>query len=294
MGEGDPGRRLQGAMTEDGQVNRSAVSDHYARNGLVAAIRDGVFRLGKTTATVTIDDLAPVDEFHIGGRKATKELLAQLEISAADSLIDIGCGLGGAARLVATQYKCRVTGFDLTRDFVDAGNTLCEWVGVEDRVSLCHASALSIPAAEGSYSCGYMLHVGMNIPDKTKLFAEAARVMRPGARFGVYDVMRTADGELGYPLPWATGPESNALAWREDYLTALQAAGFEILAERNRRDVALAYFAAQQKKTNAPQKPEPLGLHILLGERRPAQVRNMMEGVSAGLIAPVELIARRR
>jgi len=278
---------------QDGHVCRSAVSDHYARHDLVAAIRDGVLRLGKTTASVTIDDLAPVDEFHIGGRKATEELLAQLAISAADHLVDIGCGLGGAARLVATRYKCRVTGFDLTRDFVDAGNALCEWVGLEGQVTLRHASALSIPAADGAFGGGYMLHVGMNIADKSKLFAEAARVIRPGARFGVYDVMRTADGELGYPLPWATGPESNALAWREHYATALHSAGFEILAERDRKDVALAYFSAQRARMDIHATPAPLDLHILLGERRPSQVRNMMEGVSTGLIAPVEFITRR-
>ena len=278
----------------EGSADRAGVPGHYARSDLVAAIRDGILRLGKTSDTVTIDDLSLVDEFHIGGRRATEELVEQLQPSAADHLVDIGSGLGGAARLVADRYKCRVTGFDLTRDYVEAGNALCEWVGLKDRVSLHHASALSIPEPDGAFSGGYMLHVGMNIDDKSKLFSEAARVMGSGARFGVYDVMRTADGELGYPLPWATDPETNALAWLEQYKSALLAAGFEILAERSRKDFALTYFNEQRSKIPADGAPAPLGLHTLMGERRPAQVRNMIEGISAGSIAPVELIARKK
>ena len=103
-----------------------------------------------------------------------------------------------------------------------------------------------------------MLHVGMNIQDKPKLFSEAARVMRSGSLFGVYDVMRTADGELAYPLPWATAPEANAVAAPEQYRSALQPAGFEVLSERNRRDFALAYFKQLQSKMSAADGPGPL------------------------------------
>lgn len=274
-------------------VNRSSVSDHYAHSNLIAAIQNGLMLMGKTTNTVTVDDLAPVDEFHIGGRRATEELIGQLGPSSTGHLLDIGSGLGGAARFVADRYRCQVTGIDLTRDYVEAGNLLCEWVGLSDRVSLHHANALSIPFPDGTFGAAYMLHVGMNIEDKSKLCSEAARVMRPGSLFGVYDVMRTEDGELNYPLPWATTHESNAVAGPEQYRNALQSAGFEILSERNRRDFALAYFHQLQSKMSAADRPAPLGLHTLMGERRQGQVRNMIENISIGRIAPFEMIARK-
>jgi ubiquinone/menaquinone biosynthesis C-methylase UbiE len=273
-------------------VSSSSVSDHYARSDLVAAIHDGLLLMGKTPETVTLDDLAPVDEFHIGGRNATEQLIAQLAPGTGAHLLDIGCGLGGTARFVAHRYGCRVTGIDLTRDYVEAGNTLCGWVGLSDRVSLQQANALSIPFGDGAFDGGYMLHVGMNIPDKVKLFAEVARVLQPGCRFGVYDVMRTADGALGYPLPWATTPEANAVATPEQYRTAFHSAGFEILAERNRRDFATAYFDEQRARAQAGER-QPLGLSTLMGERRPAQVRNMIDNISAGRLAPIELILRK-
>jgi SAM-dependent methyltransferase len=269
------------------------VSEHYAHGNLIAAIHEGVIALGKTTSTVTIDDLAPMDEFHIGGRTATVELVGQLNLSAADNVLDIGCGLGGAARFVAEQYQCHVTGVDLTRDYIQAGEALCRWVGLDHRVSLRHADALSMPFPDHTFSAAYMLHAGMNIADKVRLCSEVSRVLKSGSLFAVYDVMRTGDGDLTYPVPWATTPDTNAVAEPEQYRSGLRSAGFEILRERNRRDFALAYFNQMQLRMSAPGGPAPLGLHTLMGERRRDQVRNMVKNISLGRIAPFELIARK-
>ena len=269
------------------------VSDHYASSNLIDGIRDGVIALGKTPCTVTVADLAPVDEFHIGGRKATEELVAQLHLSSSDHVLDIGCGLGGAARFVAELCGCLVTGVDLTRDYVEVGQVLCQWVGLADRVSLHQADALSIPFAAKTYSAAYMLHAGMNIADKRRLCSEAARVLKPGALFAIYDVMRTGEGELSYPVPWATTAETSAVAEPEAYRSALRSTGFALVSERDRREFALTYFDHLRSQASANNSQPPLGLHTLMGNRRKDQVRNMVQNISMGRIAPVELIARR-
>jgi ubiquinone/menaquinone biosynthesis C-methylase UbiE len=270
----------------------SAVADHYARGGLIEAIRAGLAGIGKSESTVTAEDLAPIDEFHIGGRAATEELARQLALAAEDRVLDIGCGLGGPARQIAVNYGCHVTGIDLTRDYVDAGNVLSGWLHLDDRVSLQQGNALDLPFADASFAAAYMVHVGMNVGDKPGLFAQAARVLRPGALFGVFDVMRTGDGALAYPLPWASTAETNAIAAPAQYRDALSAAGFEIISERDRRGVALDYFARQ--RAQAATGSTALGVHALMGPLRPQMVRNMSESISAGRIAPVEVIARRR
>lgn len=270
----------------------SAVADHYARERLIAAIRDGLAAMGKAESNVTAEDLSPVDEFHIGGREATGELAGQLALAAGDQVLDIGCGLGGPARQIAAHYGCHVTGIDLTRDYIEAGNVLSGWLHLKDRVSLQEGNALALPFTDGFFAAAYMLHVGMNIVDKSALFSEAARVLRAGARLGVYDVMGTGEGELAYPLPWASTPETNAIAAPAQYREALSAAGFEIISERNRRDVALNYFAQQRAKVATGSTA--LGVQTLMGARRPEMVRNMSESISAGRIAPVEIIARKR
>ncbi len=269
------------------------ISKQYTHGDLVEAIRAGVVSQGKTPENVTIDDLSPIDEFHIGGRRATEDFLDQLTFSAAMNVLDIGCGLGGAARFVADRYGSRVTGVDLTSEYVQAGNILCRWVQLDQRVSLQQGSALAMPFGDQSFDGAYMLHVGMNIRDKEKLASEVARVLRPGAVVGIYDVMRTGPGELAFPVPWAATPDLSAVAGPEQYKQALQKAGFSVTAERNRRNFALEFFADLQAKTDIEGGPPPLGLHVLMGTTTLEKVRNMIANISDCRIAPVELIAHK-
>jgi hypothetical protein len=136
-----------------------------------------------------------------------------------------------------------------------------------------------------------MFHVGMNIENKSKLFAEVRRVLAPSGLFGIYDVMRLADGELSFPVPWASGPESSFVADVASYRRLLEAEGFEVLKERDRRDFALDIFA-QMRAKGAAAGPGPLGLHIVMGANAGQKVKNMIGDISAGLIAPTELICR--
>ena len=137
------------------------VANHYTHGGLVDAIERGVQRLGKTAETVDLVDLGQVDEFHIGGRVATESFLDQLNIDSHHRILDVGCGLGGASRWAASQYGCRVTGIDLTEEYVETGNILCSWLGLEDKVCLEIANATELPYDSGTFDRAYMLHVGM-------------------------------------------------------------------------------------------------------------------------------------
>jgi ubiquinone/menaquinone biosynthesis C-methylase UbiE len=269
------------------------VSHHYTRGNLVAAIRGGVEALGKTINSITIDDLAPVDEYHIGGRQASADFLGQLDLTPEKQVLDIGCGLGGAARFVASRYGCQVTGLDLTPEFIETAKVLCGWVGLDSRIFLHLGSALAMPFADRVFDCAYMLHVGMNIVDKAKLCSEVSRVLRPSSLFGIYDVMRIGDGELAYPVHWAPTAAASAVATPAQYREALEKAGFVIIAERNRRDFALAQYDQLRAKLAASGSPPPLGIHVLVGRSTPDCLQNMIENISTGRIAPVELIARK-
>lgn len=274
-------------------TDSTSVSDHYSHGELLRAIEKALDELGKKPHELAVEDLAPVDEFHIGGRAATQNLLDQLDFGSARILIDVGCGLGGAARYVADSERCHVTGIDLTPEYIATGRSLCEWVGLQDRVSLQQGSALSMPFADGSFDGGYMLHVGMNIDDKAKLFREIFRVLRAGAAFGVYDVMRIDSGDLVYPVPWANDDSISCLATPDQYRRALSEAGFEIGAENNRRDFAIDFFARLRQRMATGGGPPALGLHTLMKESTTAKVKNMVDNIAAGYIAPVEMIVKK-
>jgi len=270
-----------------------SVSDHYLHGDLLNAIKAALPSLGKTTENVTIEDLAPVDEFHIGGRVATDNLIDQLNFTEQGHVLDVGCGLGGAARYVATNYKIRVSGIDLTPEYIETGKVLCSWLNLDKYITLEQGSALSMPFQDCMFDGGYMLHVGMNIDDKALLFSEISRVLKPGAFFGVYDVMREKEGELIYPVPWATESSTSKLSTPDQYRQALSDAGFKISNENNRRDFALEFFKKLREKTEASGGPPPLGLHTLMQESTMNKIKNMIENITSGYIAPIEIIAQK-
>lgn len=269
------------------------VADHYTHGALVAAIERGITALGKTRDSITPDDLAPVEEFHIGGRRASIAFLDQLDLRADTATLDVGCGIGGASRFAATHYGAALTGIDLTAEYVATGHVLCDWLGLGERVHLHEGSATALPFADASFERAFMMHVGMNIPDKGAVCREVARVLKPGGRFGIYDVMRIGPGELTFPVPWATTAATSAVASPEEYRAALTDAGFVIEAERNRHEFALEFFEELKAKAAGANGPPPLGLHILMGATAPQKVQNMLENISAGRIAPVEMIGRK-
>ena len=269
------------------------VSEHYTHGELLQAIQASVIKLGKTIDSVTIEDLAPLDEFHIGGRLATDNLLDQLSFSKNDHILDVGCGLGGASRFIASRLNNRVTGIDLTQEYIDVGRALCAWVGLDKQVNLHQGSALSMPFKDETFDGAIMLHVGMNIEDKSKLFAEIYRVLRPGASFAVYDVMQINHGELAFPVPWATEFIDRKLATPDQYRQALINAGFKASSESLRRDFAIEFFKQMKTKTETGSGPPAIGLHILMQESTALKIQNMMENIANNFIAPVEIIAQK-
>jgi len=270
------------------------VRNHYTHGHLLDAIRDGVARLGKTVGQVSVGDLSSIDEFHIGGRVATEAFLDQLDITAAHHVLDVGCGLGGSSRFAAHKYGCHVTGVDLTPEYIETGKTLCEWVGLSDRVRLHVEDATRLPHPDDAFDRAYLLHVGMNIADKAALASQLHRVVRPGGRVGIYDVMQMNDGPLEFPVPWATQPDASCVASPQVYCAALEAAGFHIVAQRNRRDFALEFFEQLQAKVAAAGGPPPLGIHILMGDTARVKLKNMIENIARNRVAPVEIVAEKR
>jgi ubiquinone/menaquinone biosynthesis C-methylase UbiE len=268
-----------------------AVARHYAHGSLEEAILNALAAAGKDVNRLAPKDLASVDEFHVGGRQATIAFAQQFGLRPGMRLLDIGCGLGGAARYFAHEHGCRVTGIDLSPEYVNVTNALAARVGLDERVSCELGSALALPFAPESFDGAYMLHVGMNIENKARLFAEVRRVLAPAGVFGIYDVMRLAAGELSYPVPWASGPESSFVADAASYRRLLEAEGFEVLKQRDRLDFALEVFQ-QMRSRGAAGGPGPLGLHIVMGASAAQKVKNMIGDISAGFIAPTEMICR--
>jgi len=267
------------------------VARHYERTGLEQAILDGLAASGKDLDAIVPSDLSAVDEFHLGWRAETVEFARELGLSPGMKVLDIGCGIGGPARYFAEAHGCTVMGIDLTPDYVAVAAALTRRCGLADRVSFEQGSALAMPFADAAFDAVTLIHVGMNIADKRRLFAEARRVLGAGGTFGIYDIMRVGEGAMAYPTPWAQSAETSFVEPSEVYRTRLGEAGFAIGKERDRGDFA-RQLGREMREHAARHGTPPLGLHILMGPEAPQRLGNVMRALEAGTIAPIEMVAR--
>ncbi len=267
------------------------VARHYARPGLEQAILEALAKSGKNIDRLAAADLSGADEFHLGWRQATVELARNLGLAQGVELLDIGSGLGGPARYFAEVGDCRVTGIDLTEEYVKTATALTRRCGLSDKVHFRQGSALALPFAENTFDVATMIHVGMNIEDKARLFKEARRVLRQDGHFAVYDIMRTTAADLPYPMPWAETAATSFVVPPETYHGLLIASGFEVTQEHNRRELALT-LGREMRENAAKHGAPPLGLHLLMGPATPQRLGNVMGALQQGLIAPIEIIAR--
>lgn len=300
-----------------------AVSEFYSQNGLVASILAALQRAGSLppsfppassssssstsdmcTPRLNIDDLASLDEFHVGGRPATSHFVGEaLRIESHDRVLDVGCGIGGAARFASMTTGCSVVGVDITREYIDAGIMLNQLCGIPDsRVSLRYGSGLELDTVKdleegGSFDKAYMLHVGMNVLNKEKLLRSVSKQLKPGGLLGIYDIMKCTSEPLKLPLPWASTEELNACSAPETYRKAVSNAGLKILLEEDRRSFAMATFEklanARTRAAEAGAKPSPVGLHLLVGADFEMKMRNIALQISKNHLSPVIMIAQK-
>ncbi|MCA0249278.1 MAG: class I SAM-dependent methyltransferase [Proteobacteria bacterium] len=266
------------------------VARHYEHGSLESAILDALKAAGKDLDHLSHGDLALVDEFHIGGRPATKDLGDQIDLPPGSRCLDIGSGIGGPSRYFAAERGWKIDGIDLTPEYVEIAQRLSQRVGMGDTVTYRLGSATALPFADTTFDGAYMLHVGMNIPDKATVFAEVHRVLKPGGIFAIYDVMREGEGEgeISYPVPWASEPATSHLESAASYETMLRTAGFTIVKKRSRRE-----FALESMRRRATQAGPPgLGLPIVMGPTAAQKLANMAAMIERGIFAPTEMISR--
>lgn len=271
----------------------SEISTFYSGPGhLVAAIGSALDAAGVDRAALRPVDLASVDEFHIRGRAATLEIIEALDLTPDSHALDLGSGLGGPARTLAELTGCTITGIDLTPEFCDVATTLSEWTGLSDRTRFEVGDATATALPDAAVDAALTVHVAMNISDKSALYAEAFRVLRPGGRFVVYDVLKGEEGDVHYPVPWANDSSTSFLATPEEMRDLLAAAGFEVIREADSSDESLVWF--QQMRARIERDgPPPITFAAFLGDAFGTMVANQVANLAEGRIRTVMFTCTR-
>ncbi len=272
--------------------NEHAIADHWATGDIYARIVAALAQMSKSLDALTVQDLAPVDHFHARGLPATVELGDRLPIQPHHHILDIGCGLGGPARYFAHRFHCTVSGIDITQPFVEAANKLTQLLGMEDRVIIEHGNGHHLPYADGVFDGAYTQHVTMNVADRAQFFAEAYRVLKPGAFFALTEHGLGPTGKPHYPLPWSEDGRGSYLVSPAETCALLVATGFvEIVVE----DTGVKYLAAYQQALDmaAQGALPPLGIHILMDKTALQKTRNAARNIEEGRTHPVQVVCRK-
>lgn len=275
------------------RADEASIARHYGSSGLVERVRAALVEAGLGSGLIEPKALSAIDEFHVGGRAATSHVLGQLGLQPGMCVLDIGCGLGGVTRYLAKEHGSRATGIDLTPEYIEIARELNKRTGLSDRMEMVTGSALDLPFADGSFDAAVTLHVAMNIADRARMYAEAYRVLKPGSLFAMYDVTKGPAEGLRFPVPWAETEATSFVVTPAEMRRLVEAAGFEIVHEEDRREVAMAHHRARVAQATTGTAQPALGMHLLQGPTMKQKSQNMVAMLEAGQITITLLVGRK-
>jgi ubiquinone/menaquinone biosynthesis C-methylase UbiE len=275
------------------------VRKHYAIPEMAAKVIAALESLGIDPTQLKAEQLYPMDQLHGRNIDATREHVARLNLTPRDQVLDVGSGVGGPARYIAATTGAKVTGIDLTAEFVATARDLTRRCGREGQVSFQEGDALAMPFPDLTFDAALCLYVAMNIEAKVQLASEIARVLKPGGRLVWSEVVLGEGGAPEFPLPWAREPAFSFLMTGGALREAVESSGLKIVEWIDERKVIADWIRQQQQAAAGRQQsagPLPAGPSphdMLMGEGFPERRKNYARNLAEGRIGSIALVAHK-
>lgn len=260
-------------------LNQS-IENHYLKEGLFEDIVNRLKEQDIDLSQVKRSDISGADEFHVRGAVVSKELANSINLNGA-LVLDIGCGLGGPCRMLADEYNCQATGIDLSNEYIRTAKELSKLVKLDSKTTFVQGDATSLPFDDNSFDVIWTQHVQMNIPDKEKFYSEISRVLKSGGHFLYYDILQKEDGEINYPMPWASTSDLSFLFKEVEMDIFLNQFGLTKEQSTNQTQAGVDFFnilVAKLKEFGPPK----MGLNVLMGETTKPKLMNLLTHLKNG------------
>jgi len=258
------------------------IKNHYSKAQLFEEIIERLMMQGINLNKISRSDLSGVDEFHVRGAEVSREIAKEINLDE-NRVLDVGCGIGGPALMLADEFNCNVTGIDMSHEFILTARKLSELVGLRDKTQFLQGDALELPFENGSFEVAWTQHVQMNVSDKTGFYSEIARVLTDNGRFIYYDIFRKNSSDLDFPVPWANDPSISFLGTIQNMETILKNLGLTKVQTTDQTDNAIEFFSGMFERNNKS-GPKRLGLDILMGDSTPEKFGNLLKGLKENKI----------
>jgi ubiquinone/menaquinone biosynthesis C-methylase UbiE len=266
------------------QISKSQtqIEKQHSRSDLFEEICKRLKLNGIDLDKVKRSDISGLDELHVRGAEVSNELVREIYLKNT-KVLDIGCGLGGSARMLADNFYCKVTGIDLCQEYIRTAKKLSELVGLADNTEFIKADALNLPFKDGSFDIVWTQHVQMNIENKTKLYSEIKRVLVNDGALIYYDIFKKDKQDLNYPLPCANNPFVSFLESIEVMDSILNHLGFVKLQTSDQTNKAKQFLINSIERIKIDSKPI-LGLKVLMGKSIKKKLYNLLKGIEENRI----------
>lgn len=154
-------------------------------------------------------------------------------------VVDLGCGVGGPLREIARFSGAKIVGVNINEYQLKRAAELTEAEHLSHLAEYLNCDFMHVDAPDASFDAAYSIEATCCAPDKAGVYAEAFRLLKPGALLGVYEYCMTdlfdaqnpghlklkADMEYGGGLPFIARPQ--------EVDDAVRQAGFELLEARD-------------------------------------------------------------
>jgi MPBQ/MSBQ methyltransferase len=270
-----------------------AVDAHYGRPDLGQRILETLQSQGKDLDALTPDDIAPLTHLTRRPKVATLALGRLVGLQPGQRVLDLGSGLGGPARTLATEFGCQVVGLDLTTEFVRAAAMLTTRVGLGDQITFQQGNALEIPFPDASFDVVWHEQFAMHIAAKELLYREVHRVLRPGGRLAMREYIAGPVEPIHFPVPWASDAAISFLWPAERVRHLLAVTGF---VEQVWDDFTAAELEVRRGLAAAAESgtPAPLtGARLLRGADFKATQQNLARNFAEDRLRVVQVVFGR-